>query len=51
MTRAKIELKTVESQVLDGHIGYVKVRGFHETTLQEMEKGLGRLTLSRRSEG
>ena len=44
ITRAKIELKTVESQVLDGHIGYVKVRGFHETTLQELEKGLGRLS-------
>jgi carboxyl-terminal processing protease len=44
VTRAKIELKTVESQVLDGHIGYVKVRGFHETTLQEMEKGLGRIS-------
>ena len=44
ITRAKIDLKTVESQLLDGHIGYVKVRGFHETTLQELEKGLGRLS-------
>jgi C-terminal peptidase prc len=44
ITRAKIELKTVESQLLDGHIGYIKVRGFHETTLQEMEKGLSRLS-------
>jgi carboxyl-terminal processing protease len=44
LTRAKIELKTVESELLDGRIGYVKVRGFHETTLQELEKGLNRLT-------
>jgi carboxyl-terminal processing protease len=43
LTRAKIELKTVESQLLDGHIGYIKVRGFHETTLQETEKALTRL--------
>jgi carboxyl-terminal processing protease len=44
LMRAKIELKTVEGQLLDGRIGYVKVRGFHETTLQEMEKALNRLT-------
>jgi carboxyl-terminal processing protease len=44
LTRAKIELKTVESQLLDGRIGYLKVRGFHETTLQETEKALNRLT-------
>jgi carboxyl-terminal processing protease len=44
LTRAKIELKTVEGQLLDGRIGYVKVRGFHETTMQEMEKALNRLT-------
>ena len=44
LTRAKIELKTVEGQLLEGRIGYVKVRGFHETTLQEMEKALNRLT-------
>jgi carboxyl-terminal processing protease len=44
LTRAKIEIKTVDSQLLDGRIGYVKVRGFHETTLQEMEKALNRLT-------
>jgi carboxyl-terminal processing protease len=44
LTRAKIDLKTVESQLLDGRIGYVKVRGFHETTLQEVEKALNRLT-------
>jgi carboxyl-terminal processing protease len=44
ITRAKIELKTVESQLLDGHIGYAKVRGFHETTMQEIEKALGRLS-------
>jgi carboxyl-terminal processing protease len=43
LTRAKIDLKTVESQLLDGRIGYVKVRGFHETTLQETEKALNRL--------
>jgi carboxyl-terminal processing protease len=43
LMRAKIELKTVESQLLDGRIGYVKVRGFHETTLQELEKALTRL--------
>jgi C-terminal peptidase prc len=43
LTRAKIELKTVEGQLLDGRIGYVKVRGFHETTLQEIEKALNRL--------
>ena len=44
LTRAKIELKTVEGQLLDGRIGYVKIRGFHETTLQEVEKTLNRLT-------
>jgi carboxyl-terminal processing protease len=44
ITRAKIELKTVESQLLDGHIGYLKVRGFHETTLQEIERALTLLT-------
>jgi carboxyl-terminal processing protease len=44
LTRAKIELKTVENQLLDGRIGYIKVRGFHETTLQEMEKALNRMT-------
>jgi carboxyl-terminal processing protease len=44
LTRAKIDLKTVESQLLDARIGYVKVRGFHETTLQELEKALNRLT-------
>jgi carboxyl-terminal processing protease len=44
LTRAKIELKTVENQFLDGRIGYIKARGFHETTLQEMEKALNRLT-------
>ena len=43
LTRAKIELKTVESQLLDGRIGYLKVRGFHETTLQETEKALNQL--------
>jgi carboxyl-terminal processing protease len=43
LMRAKIELKTVEGQLLDGRIGYVKVRGFHETTLQELEKTLNRL--------
>jgi carboxyl-terminal processing protease len=44
ITRAKIDLKTVESQLLDGHIGHVQVRGFHETTLQELERALSRLT-------
>jgi carboxyl-terminal processing protease len=44
LTRAKIELKTVESQLLDGRVGYIKVRGFHETTLQETEKALNHLT-------
>jgi carboxyl-terminal processing protease len=44
LTRAKIELKTVEGELLDGSIGYLKVRGFHETTLQELEKSLNRLT-------
>ena len=44
LMRAKIDLKTVESQLLDGNTGYIKVRGFHETTLQEMEKALNRLT-------
>ncbi|MGH8071004.1 MAG: S41 family peptidase [Candidatus Entotheonellia bacterium] len=44
ITRAKIDLKTVESQLLDGHIGYAKVRGFHETTMQEIEKALSRLS-------
>jgi carboxyl-terminal processing protease len=44
ITRAKIELKTVESRLLDGHIGYTKVRGFHETTMQEIEKALSRLS-------
>jgi carboxyl-terminal processing protease len=43
LTRAKIELKTVEQQFLDGRVGYIKVRGFHETTLQETEKALTRL--------
>jgi hypothetical protein len=33
----------VENQFLDGRIGYLKVRGFHETTLQEMERSLQRL--------
>ena len=47
LTRAKIELKTVEGQLLDGHIGYVKVRGFHETTLQEMEKAFKSLDSSK----
>jgi carboxyl-terminal processing protease len=44
LTRAKIDLKTVEGQLLDGRIGYVKLRGFHETTLQELENALNRLT-------
>jgi carboxyl-terminal processing protease len=44
LMRAKIDLKTVESQLLDGNIGYLKIRGFHETTLQEMERALQRLT-------
>ena len=44
VTRAKIDLKTVESQLLDGEIGYLKVRGFHETTLQEMERALTHLS-------
>lgn len=44
LTRAKIDLKTVESQLLDGGIGYIKVRSFHETTLNEMERALQRLT-------
>src|SRR5262245_14407303 len=43
LRRDKIEIKTVEGQLLDGRIGYVKIRGFHETTLQEMEKTLNRL--------
>jgi carboxyl-terminal processing protease len=42
--RAKIELKTVESKVLDGRIGYLKLRGFHETTLQETERALNGLS-------
>jgi carboxyl-terminal processing protease len=41
--RAKIELRTVESKMLDERIGYLKLRGFHETTLQETEKALSRL--------
>jgi C-terminal processing protease CtpA/Prc len=44
LTRAKIDLKTVESQLLDGGVGYLKVRSFHETTLNEMERALQRLT-------
>jgi C-terminal peptidase prc len=44
IVRAKIEIKTVESQILDGRVGYLKLRGFHETTLQETEKALGRLS-------
>jgi carboxyl-terminal processing protease len=43
LTRAKIDLKTVEGRLLDGSIGYVKIRSFNETTLQEMEKDLQRL--------
>lgn len=42
--RAKIELMTVESKILDERIGYLKLRGFHETTLHETEKALNRLT-------
>lgn len=42
--RAKIDIKTAESQILDGRIGYLKVRGFHETTLHETEKALNQLT-------
>jgi carboxyl-terminal processing protease len=42
--RAKIELKTVEGEMLDGHIGHIKVRGFHETTLHELEQAMDRLT-------
>ncbi|MBI3325263.1 MAG: S41 family peptidase [Nitrospinae bacterium] len=42
--RARIEPKNVESRVLDGHIGYVKVEGFIETTFQQTEKALNRLT-------
>ena len=44
IVRAKIELKTVEGEMLDGHIGHIKVRGFHETTLHELEKAMDRLT-------
>lgn len=44
IVRAKIEIKTVESDILDGRVGYLKLRGFHETTLQETEKALGRLS-------
>lgn len=43
LIRAKIELKTVESQMLDERIGYLKLRGFHETTLHETERALNRL--------
>lgn len=43
LTRAKIDLKTVEGKMLDAGIGYVKIRSFNETTLQEMETGLQRL--------
>jgi carboxyl-terminal processing protease len=42
--RAKIDIRTAEGEILDGHIGYLKVRGFHETTLQEAEKALNRLS-------
>ena len=41
--RAKIEIETVESRILDGHIGYVKVHSFHETTDQEAERALNQL--------
>jgi carboxyl-terminal processing protease len=41
--RAKVDMKTVDSRVLDGRIGYVKVRGFQETTQQETERALNRL--------
>jgi C-terminal peptidase prc len=47
IVRAKIDIKTVEGQLLDGHIGYVKLRGFHETTLRETEKALNRLSQER----
>ena len=43
LTRARIEVKTVESRVLDGRIGYIKVRSFHETTQQETERALAQL--------
>ena len=43
ITRAKVDIKTVESRVLDGRIGYLKVRGFQENTQQESERALGRL--------
>ncbi len=43
VTRGKVKLKTVESRMLDGHVAYVKVTGFHDTTHQEAESALSRL--------
>jgi carboxyl-terminal processing protease len=43
LTRAKIEIKTVESRVLEERIGYLKIRGFQERTNQEVERVLNRL--------
>jgi len=43
ITRAKITIPSVESKILDGNIGYVKINSFGETTTSEFKTQLGAL--------
>ena len=50
VTRAKLRIETVESRMLDGHIGYVKVTSFHDTTRQDAASVLSRLVQHNKAE-
>lgn len=41
--RKEIVMKTVESKVMDNHIGYIKISSFDEHTYDEFKKALGNL--------
>ncbi|MEN6409882.1 MAG: S41 family peptidase [Anaerolineaceae bacterium] len=43
ITRAKIEVPTVESKMLDNNIGYIRISTFGETTDSELKKALTEL--------
>lgn len=40
MTRDEIKMKTVDSEVLDGNIGYIKISAFEDQTDEDFEKVL-----------
>jgi len=43
LKREKITLPSVESQLLEGNVGYIKIRNFQEDTVDDLDKNLQQL--------